>query len=127
MDSFTNDPFAGSGDDASTQRLDTRDSLFLVARLRLVGEARDRQVRVRNLSAGGLMAEYADPIDSGAAVELDVRGLGWVPGRIAWAAAGRVGVAFDHPIDPKRARKPVGPSAAKPSPAVIKPLFPNNR
>ena len=65
-------------------------------------------VRVRNLSAGGLMAEYAGPLDDGAPIEIDVRGIGWVSGRIAWRAAGRVGVAFDRHIDPMLARKPVG-------------------
>ncbi|MEO0441905.1 MAG: hypothetical protein AAF067_13660, partial [Pseudomonadota bacterium] len=33
-----------------------------------------------------------------------------VTGHVAWVAQGRFGVAFDHAIDPKLARKPVGQS-----------------
>lgn len=84
-----------------------RDSLFLNANLRRTGDTRVLPVRVRNLSAGGLMAEVSEPLDSDAAVEVEVRGLGWVSGRIAWHTEGRTGIAFDRPIDPQRARKPV--------------------
>jgi hypothetical protein len=85
-----------------------RDSLFLNANLRRAGDARVLPVRVRNLSAGGLMAELAEPFDADAAVEVEVRGIGWISGRIAWHTEGRTGIAFDRPIDPQRARKPVG-------------------
>jgi hypothetical protein len=84
-----------------------RDSLYLNANLRRVGDERVTPVRVRNLSSGGLMAEVADPLDADAAVEIEVRGLGWIKGRIAWHTEGRAGIAFDREIDPQRARKPV--------------------
>ena len=84
-----------------------RDSLFLLANLRLKGDADAVAVRVRNLSAGGLMAELPVPLDGDVAIEIEVRGLGWVPGRIAWQTEGRVGISFDKPIDPRKARKPV--------------------
>ncbi|MGN6817375.1 MAG: PilZ domain-containing protein [Sphingomonas sp.] len=124
MDQFSHDPLADHGsDDPAAQRIDSRDSLLLVAQFRVAGQSETIQVRVRNLSAGGLMAEVPKPIDIGTMVEVDVRGLGWVTGRIAWVAAGRVGVAFDHLIDPQAARRPVvnarGPVKDKP----IKPLF----
>jgi hypothetical protein len=77
--------------------------------------------RVRNLSSGGLMAEYAAPVQSGTPVEIEVRGVGWVKGRIAWATDGRVGVAFDIEIDPMLARKPVGKGAQ--TPAFTKPII----
>ena len=85
----------------------SRDSLFLLARVRIEGSDW-AEVRVRNLSAGGLMAEIADaaPVDS--PVELELRGIGRVTGRLAWQAEGRTGIAFDTEIDPMRARKPVG-------------------
>lgn len=82
-----------------------RDSLLLTARLRIGDQSAD--VRVRNLSAGGLMAEYAKAVSLGAAITIDVRGIGPVTGRVAWATDGRIGIAFDEPIDPKLARKPV--------------------
>lgn len=123
MDQFSHDPSADSSADDAAQRIDTRDSLLLVAQFRVAGASSTTQIRVRNLSAGGLMAEMPKPIDIGTMVEVDVRGLGWISGRIAWVAAGRAGVAFDHLIDPQAARKPVmvskGPVKDKP----IKPLF----
>ncbi|WP_447724986.1 PilZ domain-containing protein [Sphingomonas koreensis] len=115
-------------DDPSSQRSASRDSLMLSAQLRVGGEA-EVTVRVRNLSAGGLMAEYANPVAVGTQVEVDVRGVGWVGGRIAWTAEGRVGIAFDREIDPMAARKPVGtgthtPRYAKATEAAPRPTRP---
>lgn len=85
-----------------------RDSLFLSARLRFVGFPEAMTVRVRNLSPGGLMAELPDPLPTpDQPIEVEVRGIGWIPGRIAWQTEGRIGIAFDRDIDPQRARKPV--------------------
>ncbi len=83
-----------------------RDSLLLLATLTAGGT--QMQVRVRNLSAGGLMAELPEPVPNDASVEIELRGVGRVTGRIAWQTEGRAGIAFDRPIDPQRARKPVG-------------------
>lgn len=85
-----------------------RDSLFLLANLRVEGQADPIAVRVRNLSSGGLMAELPFPVRTDRAISIDVRGIGWIPGRIAWQTEGRIGVSFDQPVDPQRARKPVG-------------------
>lgn len=85
-----------------------RDSLFLLARLRIAGFDDELSVRVRNLSAGGLMAELPEPVEPDAAVQIELRGLGWQSGRVAWQTEGRAGIAFDRPVDPQRARKPVG-------------------
>ena len=73
MDQFTSDPFSGRvSDDPASQRNAVRDSLFLAATLRI--DQVEVPVRVRNLSAGGLMAEYADRVESGLPVEINVRG-----------------------------------------------------
>ena len=85
-----------------------RDSLFLMARLRVDGIDEEVSVRVRNLSPGGLMAELPLPIAPDSAIQVEVRGIGWVKGRVAWQTEGRAGIAFDREIDPQRARKPVG-------------------
>lgn len=85
-----------------------RDSLFLLARVRVGGETEWSEVRVRNLSAGGLMAEIAHALPIDSPLELELRGIGRVRGRVAWQAEGRTGVAFDAEIDPMKARKPVG-------------------
>ncbi len=115
--------FDTSSSDADQNRHQNRDSLFLIAQFR--ESARRRvvsQVRVRNLSPGGLMADYSAPIAPGTAVEVDVRGIGWIPGRVAWCEAGRIGVAFDHPVEPSLARKPV--KAGAKGPVVVKPILP---
>jgi hypothetical protein len=122
MDQFSYDPLmALSADDFTGQRAGARDSLMLTAQFRAAGKG-DVQVRVRNLSSGGMMAEYAAPIERGTPVEVEVRGVGWISGRIAWTAEGRVGVAFDHEIDPLLARKPVGKGGGTPS--YVKPPLP---
>jgi hypothetical protein len=122
MDQFSNDPFsAAPGDDGAQNRNEARDSLFLMADYRVMGTSEIVQVRVRNLSAGGLMAEFPAGLDLGLRVEFDVRGVGWVPGKVAWSTAGRIGVAFDRPIDPMLARKPVGHGTK--TPVFVKPVF----
>ncbi len=92
---------------ASAKRGKDRDSLFLKAVLRFLSTGAQGEVRVRNLSAGGLMAEAPVRVTRGEKVELELRNIGWVSGHVAWIAEGRIGIAFDHPIDPKEARKPV--------------------
>lgn len=109
-------------DDGVSQRHEVRDSLFLTANFRVNGARDLQQVRVRNLSAGGLMAEVPEPIAQGTPVELELRGVGRVAGRVAWHAAGRIGIAFDRMIDPQLARKPVGGGTKTPS--YVKPILP---
>lgn len=122
MDQFSYDPlYALSAEDFTGQRSGARDSLMLTAQLKLEGKP-ETQVRVRNLSSGGLMAEYAAPVAQGTPLEVDVRGVGWVSGRIAWCAEGRVGIAFDKEVDPLLARKPVGKGHH--TPAFTKPILP---
>ncbi len=93
-----------------------------MAELRLAGVSAGRQVRVRNLSAGGMMADYPEGLDRDARVEADIRGIGWVPGHVAWSTSGRIGIAFDRQIDPLLARKPVGQGAH--TPVFVKPILP---
>ena len=94
--------------DAGTesQRRDPRDSLFVLARIKPEGDAGEGiAVRVRNVSSGGLMAEVPDEYRPGMRVEIVLDGIGEVAGSVAWSEAGRIGIAFDHPVDKTRARK----------------------
>ena len=100
-----------AGDSARSRK---RDSLFMTAQLHLGAAPNAVEVRVRNLSEGGLMVEYDRAVEPGAAVMLEMRGLGEVTGTVAWCTRGRIGIALDEPIDPKRARKPIGAGAATP-------------
>jgi hypothetical protein len=94
------------------QRGDSRDSMFLQAMMQVAGENHSIQVRIRNLSAGGLMGDCSLPLPQGQEVSFEIRNIGTVPGRIAWADGQRIGVAFDMAIDPQLARKPVGTKAS---------------
>ncbi|WP_052811356.1 PilZ domain-containing protein [Sphingomonas parapaucimobilis] len=103
-----------------SDRAGRRDSLLLMAQMTLGDETAPRDVRVRNISEGGLMAELPISVEIGTPVALNLRGVGAVSGRIAWCTQGRVGVAFDRQIDPTLVRKPVGggtstPEYAKPA------------
>lgn len=85
-----------------------RDSLLLKAILRFPNSTDERVVRIRNLSAGGLMAEVPTGLLRGERVEINLHSIGWVGGHVVWVTDGRVGIAFDLPINPKEARKPIG-------------------
>lgn len=113
MDSFSYDPSAAlSAEAGEAQRSRSRDSLFLMAKLQFAGETAVREVRVRNLSEGGLMVDCPRVKEPGTGVKLDLRGIGAVAGRVAWCTEGRIGIALDSPIDPKKARKPLGSAGA---------------
>lgn len=85
-----------------------RDSMFLLAELRLEGEANGQRVKVRNLSSGGMMAEGGPAVLRGARVTIELRNIGPVDGTVAWVQDSRFGIAFAHEIDPKLPRTPVG-------------------
>lgn len=103
-----NDPMKSEAP-AAKRGLD-RDSLLLKAVLRFPRTKDEGEVRIRNLSAGGLMAEAPLRVARGELVEINLRSIGWISGHVAWVTEGRLGIAFDHPINPKDARKPVGSS-----------------
>ena len=81
-----------------------RDSLFLLANVRLRESGDARQLKMRNLSAGGAMAEGKMAVARGAEIEVELRNLGWVPGVVAWTQDDRFGISFLQPIDPALAR-----------------------
>ncbi|MGN3974415.1 PilZ domain-containing protein [Tsuneonella sp. SYSU-LHT278] len=84
-----------------------RDSLFLMAELQLEGESVAHRVRVRNLSACGMMAEGDLRVLAGARVTVNLRNLRPVEGSVAWVHERRFGIAFAEEIDPKAPRSPV--------------------
>jgi PilZ domain len=96
-----------------------RDSLFVMADLRIDGVEGEHRIRVRNLSAGGLMAEGALNVQRGQVIWINVRGIGWVEGWVAWMQESRVGIAFREEIDPRIARAPV--VAGESTPRYVKP------
>jgi len=114
MESFDREPLAAEPEAENKKRGRARDSLFLTAKLTFVGSDDVREVRVRNLSEGGMMAEVDKVVDAGTAVMLELRGVGEIVGKVAWCTEGRIGIAFDRKIDPQKARKPVGQGSRTP-------------
>lgn len=97
----------------------SRDSLFLMADLRVDGVSGEHRIKVRNLSPGGMMGEGPVRVVRGAIVEVHIRNLGWVEGSVAWVQDTRFGVAFREDIDPKLAREQVG-NAEDPAPRFVR-------
>ena len=91
-----------------------RDSLFLLAQVRIDGQDNPVRVKVRNLSAGGMMAEGNAHVVRGAHVGIELRNIGWISGSVAWTQGDRFGIAFAEEIDPKLARAPAGSGAKHP-------------
>ena len=90
--------------DDSELRQITRDSLFVMADLRIDGIEGEHRIRVRNLSSGGMMAEGTFNVQRGQVVWINVRNIGWVEGAVAWVQDTRFGIAFRDEIDPRVAR-----------------------
>ncbi|MBC2665070.1 PilZ domain-containing protein [Novosphingobium flavum] len=82
----------------------SRDSLFILAELRVDGQNETHRVKVRNLSPGGMMAEANLRVVRGEKVAVNLRNAGWVEGSVAWVQENRFGVAFAEDIDPKAVR-----------------------
>lgn len=89
----------------------SRDSLFLLASVRVEQQSDVHRVRVRNLSDGGMMGEGTMRVNRGNRVEVELRNVGTVLGSVAWVQDQRFGIAFDEEIDSQEARKPAQPGA----------------
>jgi PilZ domain len=101
------------------KRGNSRDSLLVKAVLRFPSSGDEGEVRVRNISSGGLMAESPIRVPRGEAVEVKLRNIGWVTGKVAWVAEARFGIAFDYPIDPKATHQSVGGGAKAEIPSYL--------
>lgn len=92
--------------DEAEHRQIARDSLFVMADLRLDESHDAHRIKMRNLSAGGMMGEASLRLSRGSIVWVDIRNIGWVEGSIAWVQGDRFGIAFREEIDPRLARLP---------------------
>lgn len=99
----------------------SRDSLFLLADIRIEQNTEAHRVRVRNLSDGGMMGEGQLRVQRGNRLSIELRNIGAVGGTVAWVQDNRFGVAFDEEIDSQKARRPLhsdedaAPGAVQPS------------
>lgn len=101
--------------DAVALRGTKRDSMFVKASLQCRRTRHRFDIVVRNVSAGGLLADTPQDLDLGDQVIVDLRHVGDVPGRIVWCQPGRFGIAFDVTIDPAAVRKPVTVRETRPA------------
>lgn len=85
----------------------SRDSLFLLAEVRVEQNAETHKVRVRNLSDGGMMGEGNLRVMRGHRLAIQLRNIGTIAGTVAWVQDNRFGVAFDEEIDSQLARRPL--------------------
>ena len=90
-----------------------RDSMFLLARLRIDGEETSLRAKVRNLSAGGMMAECGVNVARGTPIAVELRNIGWVEGSVAWTQENRFGIAFVDAIDPGAVRDSISASVER--------------
>jgi PilZ domain len=103
----------------SGQRQIARDSLFVMADLRIDGVEGEQRIRVRNLSSGGMMAESPSIVQRGQLIWANLRNIGWIEGSVAWVQEGRFGVAFREEIDPVVVRAPL--STGETTPRFVRP------
>lgn len=111
---------AQDSSDRGPARSAPRDSLFLLTSFSTPEGAPLGKARIRNLSATGLMADCERAVPAGARLEFDLRGIGKVTATVAWARGDKVGLAFDEPIDPQLARKPVSNGVAQQLPDYLR-------
>ncbi len=75
------------------------------------------EVKIRNLSACGFMAECSEPVQIGSCVSLDVPGIGPVDAQVRWQIGARMGGMFLDPISLNRCEW-VAVKADNPSPGA---------
>lgn len=76
-----------------------RENLFLLADLWIESEPESHRIKVRNLSAGGMMGEGRVPVVRGHRIRVNLAGSGEVNGTVAWVQETRFGVAFDSEVN----------------------------
>ena len=102
-------------------RHDNRDSLFLMAELQVDGDLTPYRVRVRNLSATGMMAEGDLRLLPGTHVKVALKNLPVVDGNVAWVHEQRFGIAFADEIDPKAPRSAINAGGDITTPRHVRP------
>ncbi len=102
-----------------------RDSLFLMAEVRIEGESSPFRVKVRNLSNGGMMAECdrtgQTPVQGGTKLSVNLRNIGQVEGTVAWVQENRFGIAFAREIDAAEARAKPNNANDSDTPRYVRP------
>ena len=98
-----------------------RDSLFLLAEIRLEGRENLVRGKVRNLSDGGMMAEGDVSVQNGMRLSINLRNIGWIEGSVAWVQDNRFGIAFANEIHAAEARTRPTETDSSDTPRYLRP------
>lgn len=82
------------------RRLAERHSLLIMADISRPEGSVLGQVKVRNLSSTGLLAETGIPFRVDEVVDIVLRGIGKVRGTVVRRTANKVAIRFELPVDP---------------------------
>lgn len=82
------------------RRQKNRISMMLMATVRYEGARDGVKARILDLSSGGIRVATICTLRRGHRLVVSLKGVGDVPGRIAWARGAELGVEFDHEVDP---------------------------
>ncbi len=85
-----------------------RSSLFIMGSIKVAESDVWVPIKIKNLSASGLMAEGKVTCQQGDRVAVEAKGKVDAEGSVAWIVGGRIGIAFDTLIDPQELKQPVG-------------------
>lgn len=66
---------------------------------KLVSENSNYICRIKNISAGGLMAEVVCPLEVGSGVYIEFNSDQRIPGQVVWTREGSLGIKFDQDVD----------------------------
>lgn len=101
------------------RRGDSRSKVTLYRSAMLRWQGKDMLCLIRNLSASGMMCRSLAQPSEGDRLEIEMRSGERVPGVVAWARDGQIGIRFDAPIDVDsvlnpRSRDPRAPAQRMP-------------
>ena len=81
------------------ERVPARQSLEAKALVWFSNSKDPYSITVRNISAGGMMAECDVPVVIGDIIIARIETFGEVTGRVVWAVSPRIGISFDSLLD----------------------------
>lgn len=84
-----------------------RDSLFMRGELARIDGRQIGSIRIRNLSATGLMADCDATLQTSNQVAVTLPSTQTVSATVTWVGKGKIGLHFDEAIDPQAVRRPV--------------------
>jgi len=82
-----------------TERRTEERLLTILPVAKLVSESANFICRIKNISAGGLMAEVNCPLQVGAEIYIELNSEQRIPGQVVWTRPGSLGIKFDQDVD----------------------------